>query len=271
MQAPLTHEVTGSGEPLLLLNGGLMTIAAWTEVVTPLQDHFQVIRFDFRGQLLSPGEPPHDLAGHAADVLELLDSLSLDAVHLVGTSFGGFVAATVATMHPERVRSLTLVAITDFMTEEMKEGSRLLRDAALAAAEGGDRNRLGELIIPTTFTPEYIASHADRFQMQRAMAPLLPVSYYRGVAAMAELLDGVDLRPVLPRIRCRSLVIAGSEDALFPLPHSQAVAAAIPGAILKVIEGGPHGLVVERAEDVVQAIREFLVPKRAVDSGMART
>ena len=88
------HTVDGSGPPLLLLNGIAMSAASWQPVAEPLQRHFAVIRCDLRGQLMSPGSPPRDVGGHVDDVVEVLDHLGSDAVHVLATSFGGAVGET---------------------------------------------------------------------------------------------------------------------------------------------------------------------------------
>ncbi len=101
--APLAHEVAGQGPPLLLLNGGLMSLRAWEPVVTRLRTQFTVIRCDLRGQLLSPGAPPATLSGHADDVCALLDHLGIGQAHVAGASFGALVGITCAAHHLARV------------------------------------------------------------------------------------------------------------------------------------------------------------------------
>ena len=71
-------------------------------------------------------------------------------------------------------------------------------------------------------------------------------------------LEGLDLTPVLPLIQAPALIVAGERDTMFPLEHSRALAAAIPGARLEVVPGGSHGLVIEQPEKTVELIRGFL-------------
>ena len=113
------HQADGTGEPLLLLNGIAMTGASWQPVAAPLAEHFTVIRCDLRGQLMSPGSPPADVGDHVGDVVELLDDLGVDSVHVLATSFGGAVGALLAARHPDRVRSLLTIASADGFTDVM--------------------------------------------------------------------------------------------------------------------------------------------------------
>ena len=94
--ALITHSAAGDGDPVLLLNGGFMTMAAWQPIAAPLEAEFRVIRCDFRGQLMSPGQAPSSLDGHVSDVVAMLDWLGVEEVDVVGTSFGGFVGVAMA-------------------------------------------------------------------------------------------------------------------------------------------------------------------------------
>ena len=73
----LSHRVDGEGEPLLLLNGGMMSYSAWDGYVPPLAERYRVIRCDLRGMLRSPGQRPEGFPGHAEDLLALLDHLGV--------------------------------------------------------------------------------------------------------------------------------------------------------------------------------------------------
>lgn len=262
MDSLITHSVAGEGEPLLLLNGGLMTMAAWGEVASTLERDFKVIRCDFRGQFLSPGVPEPSFDAHAADAIAVLDALKVERAHLVGTSFGGFVGVHLAARHPERAASLVAMTITEALTEQMREGAAALLRASRSAAAGGDPAALRDLIVPSTFSDDYIRENAARFEAQRAAAAMLPPSYYSGVSGLLAALDDVDLRPLLPLVQCPTLVIGGEADRTFPVEHSRAVAAAVPGSQLIVMKGAPHGLVVERAAEVSAIVRDFLLKVR---------
>jgi len=64
----LTHRIDGDGPPLLLLNGGLMSIGTWQPFADALSPRYRVTRCDFRGQLLTPGIAD-SWSSHASDVV----------------------------------------------------------------------------------------------------------------------------------------------------------------------------------------------------------
>ncbi len=261
MTAPvLAHRVTGTadGEPVLLLNGGLMTFASWGPIAEDLERTFRVVAFDFRGMLLSPGPPPATLDGHADDVVRLLDHLGITRVHAVGTSFGAEVAVLLAAARPERVRSLALITATDRMTAPMFEAGERLREASLRAAAGGDGGAVLDLLIESAFSRAYVEAHADTFADRRRQFGAMPAEWFESIGALLASLENVDLRPALARIACPTLVVGAELDCTFPPAHSQALAAGIPGARLEIVPGSGHALVAEQPLALLALLRSFL-------------
>lgn len=254
----LAHRVAGQGPPLLLLNGGLMSMASWEPVAAPLEQHFRVVRCDLRGQLLSPGAPHAELSGHVEDVIALLDALRLDAVHLVGTSFGASVGMQLAARHPERASALVAIAATDRITDDEWRASQPLVDAARDAATGGDGGRVLDLLLPGTYSPTYLKTNARLLAERRAQLAALPPAWFEQLAGLLASLRGLDLRPELGSIRCPTLVVAAGQDTTFPVERSEALAAAIPGAALAVVPDSGHALVVEAPEPLAGILVEFL-------------
>ena len=254
----LAFAVAGEGPPLLLLNGGLMSLRAWDPVAERLERRFKVIRCDFRGQLLSPGRPEPSLLNHAQDVVQLLDALDLDRVHVAGTSFGALVGVVLAAEYPDRVRSLAVIAATDRVTSEMRDGALALERAAAIAARGGDRGAVFDLVAIGTFSPAYRHRHAAQLAARREAIGRMPATWFEGLTHLLATLEGLDLRPVLPRLACPTLVLAGGQDLTFPLPHAQALASKVPHARLHVLPHGSHGMVLEEPEAVAETILEFV-------------
>jgi 3-oxoadipate enol-lactonase len=256
----LAHRLTGTGaaDPVLLMNGGLMTFMGWSAVTAALEPSRRVIGFDFRGQLLSPGVPPPSFDGHAADVVALLDHLGVARVDAVGTSFGALVGLVLAARHPERVRSLVVITATDRVTPEMWAAAQPLRELCRAAAGGGDGGAVLDLLLPATFSREYLAAQGAALALRRQQVAGMPRAWFDGVDRLLAMLEGLDLTPILGLVRCPTLVVAAGEDRTFPLAHSHALAAGICGARLEVVDRSGHGLVAEAPERLADLVGDFL-------------
>lgn len=264
---PLTYRIDGEGEPVLLLNGGLMSIAAWEPVASVLAERYQVIRCDLRGQLLTPGMPEPRLEPHVADVLDLLDRLGLQRVHLAGTSYGSFVGIRLAALHPERVASLAVIAGTERITPEAWAGTEQLRALAIEAVQGGDGGKVLEALLPGTYTPEYLEAQKANLAFHKSWVRAMPVIFFKGFVSMLSSMEGLDLTPYLGAIRCPTLIVAPELDKVFPPERSRALAAGIPQARLEIVPGAPHGIVVEKADATARYLLDFLATLAADTTG----
>jgi pimeloyl-ACP methyl ester carboxylesterase len=107
----LYHEIYGSGEPLVLLPGGLMTISETAPLVRPLAAERRVIAVELQGHgRTTDTDRPLRFETMGDDVGELIGHLGLDKADVVGYSLGGDVALRAAIQHPDRVRRLVLLS-----------------------------------------------------------------------------------------------------------------------------------------------------------------
>ena len=105
------HEIHGSGEPVLLLHGGLGSIDMFAPVLPAFAKARTVIAVDLQGHGRSSlGDRPIRVQDMADDMAEILDQLEYDTVDVVGYSLGGGVALHLAARHPERVRRLVIIS-----------------------------------------------------------------------------------------------------------------------------------------------------------------
>ena len=105
----LYYEEHGAGEPLLLVPGFGTGLWIWYRQVPAFAERFRTIVFDPRGvaRTAAPDEP-FTMRDLADDLAALLEELKVEKAHVLGASFGGFVAQEFALAHPERTRSLIL-------------------------------------------------------------------------------------------------------------------------------------------------------------------
>ena len=246
------HETTGEGEPLVLLNGIMMTTASWLAQTRALAPYFRCILHDFRGQLRSGKPPgPYTMQLHVDDLVALLDALGVERAHVVGTSYGGEVGMMFAAAHPERVRTLSVIASVAHVDAPLRDAVRLWADTARNAPE-----RLWDVTLPYNYSPRFVAAHPEIILAAEKRVAALPPEWFR---ALADLCDAfTTLHVDLGAIRCPTLVMVGRDDALKPLRYSRDIAAGIAGAQLHVIEDAGHAVIIEKPDEVNAALLRFL-------------
>ncbi len=108
----LNYEITGSGDPIVLVHGLGSASTVWKPIRPSLERDFTVITVDLPGHgksTYSKGQPmdPHSLALY---VSEQMSAIGFETFHLVGNSLGGWVALELTSAFPEQVKSLTALA-----------------------------------------------------------------------------------------------------------------------------------------------------------------
>jgi pimeloyl-ACP methyl ester carboxylesterase len=105
------YEISGEGEPLLLLHGGLGSTDMFRPVMPALTEHRQVIAVDLHGHGRTElRDRKINLVDIGDDMATILKSLGYEKVDVLGYSFGGGVGFRLAVQHPEMVRRLALVS-----------------------------------------------------------------------------------------------------------------------------------------------------------------
>ena len=231
------YELRGDGPPLLFFNGSGATLETAGMLLDPFTERFTVLGFDQRGLgRTSVPSGPYEMADYAADAAALLDHVGWSTCRAVGISFGGMVAQEFAVTFPERVERLALVCTSPGGTH----ASFPLHELADKSPE--EQMAIGATLLDTRFTPEYLAEHeSDRmlaeFVSQRRGAPA-PDEVRRGELAQLDARSRLDVLDRLPRITSPTLVASGRYDGIAPVENGEAIAARVPGADLRVYEGG---------------------------------
>jgi pimeloyl-ACP methyl ester carboxylesterase len=243
--ADISYTVHGEGTPVLLIMGLAADQHMWMLQLPALQAAgYQAITFDNRGVGGSSAPPgPYTMEQMAADALAVLDALAIDAAHIVGISMGGAIAQHVVLKAPERVRSLMLVST---WAEKNEYTARLDELGALVLEKIG-REALIKASMLWLFTPKMFIESPDLIRTIEQMAPTMQGDGDAFTAQTAAVVQH-DTIERLHEIEVPTFVICGRRDVLVPPELSERIAARIPHATLKLIDGG-HAFTFENVEE----------------------
>jgi len=251
------YEVTGLTKraPVLLVQGLGGEKNSWNLQRAALALRHRTIAFDNRGAGRSDKpDGKYNLEEMADDAIAVLDAAGIENAHVVGLSMGGAISQIIALKHPNRVRSLTLVATAcrnHAWREELLQSWATTAETEGMTAVGKEAARW--MIGPRSFRrvlpalgwmgPLQLFNPANAFVSQ--------------VKAILSTDDGA-LNTELANIVCPTMVVVGNQDVLTPRGDAEEIASLIPTAELVVISGGAHGLHIEHASTFNRILLEFL-------------
>jgi pimeloyl-ACP methyl ester carboxylesterase len=230
----LYYEEHGSGEPLVLLHGGLGAAELWAPVLPALAAGRRVIAVDLQGHgHTADVDRPLRPETMADDIAALIAHLGLERADVMGYSLGGLTALRTAIQHPERVRRLVLVSIA-FRRDGNHADAIAAMDAMTAeAAEMMKQSPIYEVYARVAPRPEHWASLVGK------TAELVKVGYdwtdeIRGLVAPTMLVyaDADSIRPD-HIVEFFALLGGGLRDAGWNAAHR-------PVARLAVLPGHTH-------------------------------
>lgn len=245
------------GDLLILNNGVFMSTAAWAFQLPDLARRHRVLAYDMRGQ----GQSDHPASDysldlHAEDLVALMDALGIAKAHMVGTSYGGELNLVMGIRHPERCRSLVIIASvshSDPLLAAMIERWRL-------AAKLGDGPAFFRLIYADVYSEAFLASRPDLIPMAEQRYALLDLP---AAVRLIESFQRFDVSADLGRIAVPTCIVSAELDLLKPPRYGEVLHRGIPGAEFHLIPGAGHVVVLEKAAEVNTLILGFLAKHRA--------
>jgi pimeloyl-ACP methyl ester carboxylesterase len=252
----LYYEIYGEGVPLVLIPGFRTGLWLWFKQIETFAQKFRTIIFDPRrlGRSDKPDEPL-TVKTMADDVAGMLATLGIERAHVLGASFGGFVAQEFAIGYPQMTRSLILCCTSFGGARHLLPPLSTLR--AMAAIEGLNTEERTRQNLLMAFSPKFIREQPleiERVIELRLSNPVADAAHFAQLQAAATF----DAEARVSEIKAPTLVMTGDEDTVVPPGNSRNLAAQIRGARLNIIEGGSHMFFIEQPEEFNRAVIEFV-------------
>jgi pimeloyl-ACP methyl ester carboxylesterase len=271
---PTFFEDTGTASsdraPVVLCDGIGCDGYVWRYLRRDLDDR-RLVHWHYRGHGRTPA--PRDpsrlaIADLADDLAAVLDECGIESAVIAGHSMGVQVALETYRRHRARVRGLVLACGAPSHPLRTFKGASTLEDVlprvqAIVQRIPGFVNRVSRTLMPTRLAFEL----ATRLEINRELVEerdFMP--YLEGLAridvrlfvSMLGEAGQHSAEDLLPAVEVPTLIVAGERDGFTPPDRSRAMAEAIPGAELLVVEQGSHTAPIERPEIVGAAVRRFV-------------
>jgi len=244
-------EVTGSGEPLVLVHGLGGTGNVWMAQVPVLARSYSVIRPEL------PGSGRNPLVGGLSTeslvdwLVTMMDEMGLERVHLAGHSYGSILAQHLAARFPDRVMSLMLIGA---FLGPPDPARKALRDRAAKARSEG----MIEIADATVQMGTSAQTKAARPEVAAFVRELVMRQDPEGYAATCEAIAETDPAD-LAGVTCPALVVNGDEDNTAPPAAALAVAESLEDSGLEILGRCGHWTPLERPKELATLMVNFLL------------
>ncbi|MBX5454149.1 MAG: alpha/beta hydrolase [Acidobacteriia bacterium] len=259
---PIVAEIAGEGFPVVMLHG-LGGTTNMYQPQMPALASYRVIRLDLPGAGRAPlPDLPASIETITDAVRSALHGLGVVRAHFVGHSMGTLICQRLAAENPGLVASLVLFGALAEPSDAMREG---LRNRARLARSGGIADIADQIIAGalSSHTREHLPA-AVAFVRESVMRQN-PEGYAWNCEALAKA-TAVDPR----RIGAPAALITGDADAVSPPHVARALADAMRGAQLSIVDRCGHWAPIEASQESSRRILDFFHRVEREDSGGRR-
>lgn len=243
-----------STQTIIFLNGLSQTTLAWGLVTPYFEKEYKILLIDFifQGQSDNEGEV-RDFNMHSTDVLSIMENLSVDNPIIVGLSYGSLVAQHFAVLYPEKLKKMILISTFAHKTPYYEA----IELSWMNALKFGGYSLMLDVMLPYVLSDVYFEK------------PLIPIDFFKSTKkdvvdakSLSKLMQATaerkDFRQELSKVQCKTLVIHGRLDGLFPVYLGQEVANQIKNSKFTIIENAGHTLNIEEVDKVSNCILDFI-------------
>lgn len=260
----LYHEEVGEGAPILLIHPSGSTGSTWGSAVEELARVGRVITYDRRGYARSGGDPVRSLSIHSADAAALLESLQASPAVVVGTSSGAMIALDLAVRRPDLVRAVVEHEGPWRFTRHLPTGSQVRTFAAMGSLVlRGSYGDAAEALLRSAYAYREGGTAWDAFPEEWRRA-----GRENGKATLWDFLISIGNRPSAAELASIEVPVVcsyGSRSPDFMARRTRSLAAAIPTAITRRIEGSAHAAPFDAPANFVRLIADAITIRDGVE------
>jgi pimeloyl-ACP methyl ester carboxylesterase len=272
---PIAYRLDGSSDPsaplIVLSNSILVDWGIWDDFISaflavPQNQKFRFLRYQTRGRANNGGDRPATIDRLTEDLISLLDAIQVrKAAVLIGVSLGGITVLNAALKFPERVGTF----VSCDTSAVSAPGNPKAWDERVAMAEQDEEaprdqdcarlcgEKLAEATVRRWFVPESFDLPLVQARIQIAKE-MVYKNNLDGFTTSAQALYSYDVRAELKTGKVPGMFLVGAGDSPLLSPMKQMAESYSNGAELCIIDQSGHLPMIEKPEEVAQAVTRFL-------------
>ena len=237
---------------IMFLHGSGSSHLVWiSQTRTFAYDGLNVVAADMPGHNLSKGDPLEGIEDQAKWALELLDTLKIKEVILVGHSQGGLTALEMSRQSPERVSAITFMAtaaaipVNDFLLD-MASNKQDRAISSMTSWGHGPQAHMHDNTWPGASQVNIGIDVMEQNAEGALSSDLLACSKYENGLEIASSLE------------CPTMCVLAEKDKMTPLKFGKKLAASLQNNEMNILAGAGHMLPTERPREINELLRGFL-------------
>lgn len=257
------YEVHGEGEPLVLLNGIMMSHFSWRPFIPELSNDKKLILFDFLDQgksdKLDGTQYKHDL--QVGILKALLDHLNIKKANVMGISYGGEIAMQFAIKYKEYVNKLIVFNTTSYTTPWLQDIGR----AWINAAKTYDPEMFYNVSIPYIYSPLFYTENNEWMKERKEILySVFNKEFLDAMIRLTESSERYDIRNELSEIESDTLIVGADYDYITPLLEQEYIHKNIKDSKFMMIKNCGHASMYEKPNEFISLINGFLSIKESL-------
>lgn len=208
-------ETYGKGQPLIILNGIMMSTKSWIPFIEDFSKDNQLILIDFldQGQSSKLVHLDYDQSIQVEALHHVIKHLKLEKINLLGISYGGEVAIQYALKHSEYVEKLLLFNTTAWTSPWLKEIGHAWKMASFSGES------YYATTIPVIYSPSFYTSNIEWIENRKKT--LIPIfsdkDFIDSMNRLTDSAEDYDKRKELRRLKTKTLVVSSDTDFVTPV------------------------------------------------------
>lgn len=251
------YEAYGEGEPLILLNGIMMSHLSWKLFIPELSKDKKLILCDFfdqgKSEKLEGVDYKHDVQ---VEILKaLIDHLRIEKANICGISYGGEIALQFAIKYQEHVNKLLIFNTASYTTPWLHDIGR----AWINAAKTYDPDIFYHVAIPYIYSPLFYTENYRWMEKRKELLQdVFTEDFLNAMVRLTQSSEGYDIRNSLKEIKVDTLVVGADYDYITPLVEQEYIHSNIKDSQFMVIKNCGHASMYEKPNEFVALVNGFL-------------